>query len=325
MKYSVRVRVGVTAALTGVVCLCFPHLAGAVMAPLVGDTYTSTAARTANKGKKPTLVVDDTDTAFLQFDLSVLPAGTTQANVAKATLTLFVHTLKAAGTFDIDLVEGPWSERTLTSATAPSTEFLVTGGAVTSANTFVSVDVTTAVLAWLLSVPQNYGIALVADGGLATQFDSKESASTSHPAQLEITLTGPAGPTGLTGPAGPTGPEGPTGLTGPAGPTGPQGNTGLTGATGPQGPTGLTGPAGATGPQGAQGPAGPAVSTSAVCVSASINAQGVCSSGSCGCAYTVSHVSSPCSVTSNTGSCSANGCSGTYGTTYGSCCVCAPN
>jgi hypothetical protein len=96
--------------------------------------------------------------------------------------------------------------------------------------------------------------------------------------------TGPAGPTGATGPQGPiglqgaTGPQGPIGLTGPTGPagaigpqgpqgpigltggTGPQGPIGITGATGSQGPIGLTGPAGndgAVGPQGATGPQGP--------------------------------------------------------------------
>ena len=49
------------------------------------------------------------------------------------------------------------------------------------------------------------------------------------------------GPSGATGPAGPTGPSG---ATGPTGPTGPSGATGPTGPTGPSGATGPTGPAG---------------------------------------------------------------------------------
>lgn len=53
------------------------------------------------------------------------------------------------------------------------------------------------------------------------------------------------GPTGATGPMGPTGPQGAKGDTGD---TGPQGAKGDTGARGPTGPTG------ATGPQGTQGP-----------------------------------------------------------------------
>jgi hypothetical protein len=67
------------------------------------------------------------------------------------------------------------------------------------------------------------------------------------------TLFGPkasgAWPTGvsLVGPTGATGPQGPTGL------------TGATGATGPQGPIGLTGATGSTGPQGVAGTNGTAV------------------------------------------------------------------
>jgi hypothetical protein len=95
------------------------------------------------------------------------------------------------------------------------------------------------------------------------------------------------------------------------------------GSAGPQGPQGATvpaGPQGATGPQGAQGQPGPAVHTSAVCVSAFPNA-GFCFSSSCSCSNgTVSRVSSPCTVTSDTGTCSASSC----GSSIGQCCVCKP-
>jgi hypothetical protein len=78
--------------------------------------------------------------------------------------------------------------------------------------------------------------------------------------------TGPSGgPTGVTGPPGPTGeqgltgPPGPTGIgpTGPAGHTGPGAFTGPVGMTGPPGSGGI-GPMGPTGPAGATGAAGPA-------------------------------------------------------------------
>jgi hypothetical protein len=64
--------------------------------------------------------------------------------------------------------------------------------------------------------------------------------------------TGPQGPIGLAGSAGP---KGDTGATGAVGPAGPKGDSGATGAAGPAGPTGDTG---ATGPQGPPGPAGSA-------------------------------------------------------------------
>jgi len=140
-------------------------------------------------------------------------------------------------------------------------------------------------------------------------------------------LQGPPGPQGPQGVPGPQGPQGLQGLQGDPGPQGPQGlqgpkgDTGLTGATGPQGPQGLQGPqgptgatgaTGPTGPQGPQGPPGPAVSTSAVCTEvAGWNCSSLCS------VRVVAAVPAPCSVTSNTGSCSRTG-------TPGVCCVCSP-
>lgn len=147
---------------------------------------------------------------------------------------------------------------------------------------------------------------------------------------------GQAGPAGATGPQGAIGPQGTAGATGAAGPAGAPGTPGAVGATGPQGPVGQAGPAGSTGvpgpaglpgvpgstgpigpagargpqgPTGATGPMGPPVTTFVVCLT----------SGSCTCSPSrfVGFNTSPCGVTSDTGSCNvANG--------GGSCCVCAP-
>ena len=69
--------------------------------------------------------------------------------------------------------------------------------------------------------------------------------------------TGVTGPSGLVGPTGATGPTGVTGATGVTGVTGPTGAAGTPGVTGPTGPTGLTGATGPTGPYGATGATGP--------------------------------------------------------------------
>jgi hypothetical protein len=93
-------------------------------------------------------------------------------------------------------------------------------------------------------------------GGRTAGFEFRDRA-TSH---LHTTLSAQNGPTGYTGPIGPTGvtgytgPIGPTGYTGYTGPIGP---TGVTGYTGPIGPTGYTGPIGPTGVTGYTGPIGP--------------------------------------------------------------------
>ena len=72
-------------------------------------------------------------------------------------------------------------------------------------------------------------------------------------------VTGSAGPTGYTGPAGVASLTGSTGPTGHTGFTGPAGTASLTGSTGPTGHTGYTGPAGTaslTGSTGSTGPTG---------------------------------------------------------------------
>ncbi len=143
--------------------------------------------------------------------------------------------------------------------------------------------------------------------------------------------TGPQGPVGATGPQGPQGekgdkgdrgdqgPQGPSGATGPQGPAGATGSQGPPGATGPQGPVGATGP---QGPQGAQGPTGPAVHTSAICVNGAYSGY-LCLTKTCSCdgGRLISKVWSNCTVTSDTGSCSA--LTAAYGCA-GQCCVCAP-
>ena len=90
--------------------------------------------------------------------------------------------------------------------------------------------------------------------------------------------------------------------------------------SGPQGPQGPVGPQGLVGPQGPPGLPAAAVSTSALCVT-----DGTCS---CPGGTLVSRVWSSgmgsCTANSDTGSCSAAGCSMCFPSYQSSCCVCAP-
>jgi len=52
----------------------------------VGDSYTNTAAATTNYGAKTLLDVESTQTSFIQFNLSSIPAGYTSADITQATL-----------------------------------------------------------------------------------------------------------------------------------------------------------------------------------------------------------------------------------------------
>ena len=200
---------------------------------------------------------------LLQFDLSTLPAGTTAAQISNASLRLFPSRIGASGSVDIYAASGAWTESSVTGVAGfPAIGNLVVAAVpVAIPGSYVVVDVTTQVKAWLNGAPNN-GFALVANpSSTLVYFDSKESQSTSHPATLEINLLSPQGAVGPTGPTGPTGPIGPPGAAGPTGSAGAAGSAGplgLTGPIGPQGPTGPAGPTGATGPTGPTGAVGAA-------------------------------------------------------------------
>ncbi|HEU5137466.1 MAG TPA: hypothetical protein VFU13_20150 [Steroidobacteraceae bacterium] len=95
--------------------------------------------------------------------------------------------------------------------------------------------------------------------------------------------------------------------------------------TGLQGPVGPMGPMGPTGPVGPQGPAGPAVHTSALCVNnvpTTSNCGTRCPNG-----IAAQTLGNPCTVTSETGMCSAANTlpPGSFGPPVsGLCCVCIP-
>ena len=196
------------------------------------DSYTSTASPTTNYGAAVTLNVKSaSQTAYIQFDLSAIPIGYTGANVAQASLKLYVNAVATPGSFNIDYVDGAWTEKTITADLSPALGTTVVSGVSltkTQAGDYIVINITSAVAAWLNGSQTNDGIALVANSPLNCSFDSKENTGTSHPAELDIVFLG-NGAQGPTGPAGPQGPQGPQGVSGPIGPVGPQGVAGPAG------------------------------------------------------------------------------------------------
>lgn len=205
---------------------------------LTDDTYVYTTDASSNFGTATGMHVNTKNTAFVHFSLASLPSSVTSADIEKATLILYASKVTAPGTVDLSVADGSWNESTLTAATAPTlTAIPGATAAVSASEEYIMIDVTTTVEGWLNAPAANNGFAIVPDSSTPTVsvlFDTKESTTTSHPAQLEITLvnTGAQGPQG---PAGPAGPQGVPGAQGPQGVPGPQG---------PQGPQGPTGPAG---------------------------------------------------------------------------------
>jgi hypothetical protein len=173
-----------------------------------GDAYTNTADPTTNFGAKTLLDVESpSQTTYIQFNLESIPAGFT--GVTKATLKLYVNAVTKAGSFNVDYVNGTWSEGTIDANNAPALGSTIAASVpLTTAdkNQYILIDITAAVQAWLNGSQANVGIALVGNSPLNTSFDSKENTTTSHPPELDVvfavgTLTGvtTASGSGLTG------------------------------------------------------------------------------------------------------------------------------
>lgn len=218
--------------------------AAAIQATLVADAHVSSAQPDVNSGTLSNLNAGGGYTALVQFDLGVLPAGTTASQITRATLRLYCNRADTPGSVSVLAVNGAWGEYSVTYNTVPADGAAIGTAKVSAAGQYVTVDVTSAVQGWLTTPSANNGLALTAATAVV-QFDSKENDQTSHAPELEIALA--AGGSGSVGTQGPPGAPGPAGPTGPAGPQG---------ATGIQGPAGSTGPAGTTGPPGPAGPSG---------------------------------------------------------------------
>src|SRR5438132_14085328 len=229
MKESARLTTSVLASLLvwSALLLVRPPTASAVPGKLTDDAYTIGGSST-NTGIQGVLHVIDagpsTQKTFIQFDLSSmssLPSPLTSADVDKASLTLFVDGVGAAGSIDVREVTSAWNESMVNGMPEPTTvASTVPPFMVTTSRKFVVIDVTDLVKAWLNTPLSNHGVALAPTtpgSGLSVSFDSKENGATSHDPALEVTLIGPDGPTGPTGPTGAAGATGPTGATGATG------------------------------------------------------------------------------------------------------------
>lgn len=208
-------------AIFAVTVLVLPEKTAAQSATVTDDAFLSTNANTQKLnlgGQGISLIVSGssamvgsvsvgTTTTYIKFQLaSSLPPGAAAANVAKATLKLYLSPLTSpTGAIDIYPVTSAWTESTLSSSSTPTiaaTPF-ASGINVGSANSFLVVDVTQLVQEWLEGATNggivNDGIALVAHTSSSyVVFDSKESIVTSHEPRLEIVLAN----SGAQGPAG---------------------------------------------------------------------------------------------------------------------------
>lgn len=188
-------------------------------ATLVADTHLNAALPTINSGSISNVNVGGGYTGLLQFDLSLLPSGTTSTQISRAVLRVYVNRMDTPGLVSLTPATSGWSEYNVTYQTIPSLGAVAHVFSVSQAGAYVAVDVTSLVRGWVVAPATNFGVALTA-GTAVLQLDSKENDLTSHPAALDVTLVsqGPVGPAGAIGAAGPIGPQGVPGTVGPQGP-----------------------------------------------------------------------------------------------------------
>jgi hypothetical protein len=224
---------------TRVVVLCLVSIlssfqAHATQASLAADAHVNTNRSSVNFGSLSNLYVGNGNTAYLQFDLSSLPAGITANQISRATVTLFVNRVVTAGSVSIAPVNGAWTEYGITAANAPGAGAAAATFPVSVAGQYLALDITSLVQGWVTSPSSNFGVAL-SSAGANVLLDSKENDQTGHAAHLDVTVVS-VGPQGAPGIPGPIGPQGVPGVAGATGPIGPQGLQGPVGAAGPAGP-----------------------------------------------------------------------------------------
>jgi N-acetylneuraminic acid mutarotase len=166
------------------------------------DAYVNSALPTTNYGTATTLNLSSpADTAFIRFDLTAVPTGYTGASIAKATLKLYVNTVTTAGSFNVDLVNGTWTEKKIDYSNEPALGTAIVASVpltLASKGTYVEIDITPAMVAWLNNTQPNDGIALVANSPLVATFDSKENTAASHAPEVDIVFAGGGTITGVT-------------------------------------------------------------------------------------------------------------------------------
>lgn len=170
--------------------LASPRL-GAVTINAVQDTYISSASPTQSFAGDQYLSVGPQTMSFVKFLLTSLPPDTTDTQIVKATLWLWVSqaTPNPFGSVAVYRVNSDWNGTGVTYATRPS--YTTSGGTLGSfggLGYYIEVDVTKQVKVWVGSPSSNYGLVILPNGSATNVlFDSKENSGTSHQPILDIT------------------------------------------------------------------------------------------------------------------------------------------
>jgi hypothetical protein len=94
----------------------FSALAGAQVV-LTDDAFTWSQTPKANYGNQIALVVCSGANTYLKFSFANLPSGINGTNISGANVVLYVDAVLNSGTMDVYVVNGSWSEGSITSTT----------------------------------------------------------------------------------------------------------------------------------------------------------------------------------------------------------------
>lgn len=194
-RTATRTRQWTLAALASAIVMAGGPSALAVTLHATDDTFIDLVATDANFGSNPNLIIQNVDMAnksgerrvFARFDLGALPDD---AEVAKATLRLWVDTVGVPGTVELHRVLSAWNEKDLTADSAPASSLLDTFSvSPADEGNFVAVDITDLMQDWRDGSAENFGISLAGDtDSVKVRLNSKENSQSSHPMEIEVVL-----------------------------------------------------------------------------------------------------------------------------------------
>lgn len=184
-------------------CLCLIILASlnrAATIPAAEDTYGARGKVTVAANKATVLPVDATTHAYVYFSLADLPPN---AQIRYARLRVYFSAVRRIGSgLSIYQVTSHWSEGAAGAEpiyAAPEIGTIAAEDIRTKA--FASLDVTSAVQAWLADPASNQGLAIGATDGSAAasvRIGAKEGSGSGYPAELEVELAGAGVPGAVT-------------------------------------------------------------------------------------------------------------------------------
>jgi hypothetical protein len=153
----------------------------------IDDTYVASCSEYSNYGDSEKLLVDGdkicTYATLLDPALEKIPAG---AVISAATLTLTCT--NAGGAFDVSFVEETWSENNVRYNNRPNIGSALGSATCPEAGT-LSIDVKSAVVAWLAGVQHAYGVYITTEATNGSDFASTEADEAADRPKLSVTYT----------------------------------------------------------------------------------------------------------------------------------------